>query len=54
MPAIRLCCQFKQKSANELSGLITHHFKLDDIMSAYDAFSNAMKERALKVIISNP
>jgi alcohol dehydrogenase len=32
--------------------LITHHFKLDDIMSAYDAFSNAMKERALKVIIS--
>lgn len=33
--------------------LITHHFKLDDIMSAYDAFSNAMKERALKVIISN-
>jgi alcohol dehydrogenase len=33
--------------------LITHHFKLEDIMSAYDAFSNAMKERALKVIISN-
>ena len=33
--------------------LITHHFKLDDIMNAYDAFSNAMKERALKVIISN-
>jgi alcohol dehydrogenase len=33
--------------------LITHHFKLDDIMSAYDAFGNAMKERALKVIISN-
>jgi alcohol dehydrogenase len=32
--------------------LITHHFKLDDMMSAYDAFSNAMKERALKVIIS--
>jgi alcohol dehydrogenase len=33
--------------------LITHHFTLDDIMSAYDAFSNAMKERALQVIISN-
>jgi alcohol dehydrogenase len=33
--------------------LITHHFKLDDIMTAYDAFSNAMEERALKVIISN-
>ncbi len=33
--------------------LITHHFKLDHIMQAYDAFSNAMKERALKVIITN-
>jgi alcohol dehydrogenase len=33
--------------------LITHHFNLDDIMNAYDAFSNAMEEHALKVIISN-
>ncbi len=33
--------------------LITHHFKLDDIMSAYDAFSNAAQEQALKMIISN-
>ncbi|SFN40114.1 alcohol dehydrogenase [Nitrosospira briensis] len=34
--------------------LITHYFQLEDIMAAYDAFSNAMEERALKVIISNP
>jgi len=33
--------------------LITHHFKLDDIVSAYDTFGHAMEERALKVIISN-
>lgn len=32
--------------------LITHHFKLDDIMEAYETFSHAMKERALKVIIT--
>lgn len=33
--------------------LITHRFQLDNIMQAYDAFGNAMKERALKVIITN-
>jgi len=33
--------------------LITHHFKLDDIMKAYDAFGDAIKERTLKVIIAN-
>jgi alcohol dehydrogenase len=32
--------------------LITHHFKLAEIMKAYDTFSHAMKERTLKVIIS--
>lgn len=32
--------------------LITHRFSLDEIMGAYDTFSNAMKERALKVIIA--
>jgi alcohol dehydrogenase len=31
--------------------LITHEFKLDDLMKAYDTFSNAAKEKALKVII---
>ena len=33
--------------------LITHHFTLDQTMQAYDTFGNAMKEHALKVIISN-
>jgi alcohol dehydrogenase len=31
--------------------LITHEFKLDDVMQAYDAFGNAAKENALKVIL---
>jgi len=31
--------------------LITHEFKLDDIMKAYDTFGNAAKEKALKVLI---
>ncbi|MFS8083396.1 MAG: zinc-dependent alcohol dehydrogenase family protein [Ginsengibacter sp.] len=31
--------------------LITHHFKLTDIMKAYEVFGNAGKEKALKVII---
>lgn len=33
--------------------LITHRFKLDDVMKAYDTFSNAEKEHVLKVIIDN-
>lgn len=33
--------------------LITHHFKLDELMQAYATFGNAMKEHALKVIITN-
>ena len=31
--------------------LITHHFKLDQIMEAYDVFLNASKEKAMKIII---
>jgi alcohol dehydrogenase len=31
--------------------LITHHFKLADILQAYEVFGNASKEKALKVII---
>ena len=31
--------------------LITHHFKLDDILQAYEVFGNASKEKAMKVII---
>ena len=32
--------------------LITHRFKLDQIMEAYEIFGNAGKEKALKVILS--
>lgn len=31
--------------------LITHHFKLDQILEAYETFGNAAKTKALKVII---
>ncbi len=31
--------------------LITHHFKLDDILHAYNVFGDAGKEKAMKVII---
>jgi len=31
--------------------LITHEFKLEDLMKAYDTFGNAAKEKALKVIV---
>lgn len=31
--------------------LITHHFKLDEIMKAYEVFGNAAKEKVMKVII---
>ena len=33
--------------------LITHHFPLKDVVQAYDTFGNAMKEHALKVILTN-
>lgn len=35
------------------STLITHHFKLSEVMKAYKTFGNAGKEHVLKVIISN-
>jgi alcohol dehydrogenase len=31
--------------------LITHEFKLEDIMKAYDTFGNAAREKALKVLM---
>ena len=33
--------------------LITHHFKLEQIVEAYETFGNAAKEKALKVILTN-
>ena len=37
----------------DLSKMITHHFKLDEIMAAYDVFLNASREKAMKIIINN-
>jgi len=33
--------------------LITHHFKLREIINAYDTFQHAAREKALKVILTN-
>lgn len=33
--------------------LITHHFKLDEMLHAYEIFENASKEKAMKVILTN-
>lgn len=33
--------------------LVTHHFRLPDIMKAYDTFSRAKEEHALKVVLEN-
>jgi alcohol dehydrogenase len=32
--------------------LITHHFRLDEILKAYEVFGNASKEKALKIILT--
>lgn len=32
---------------------ISHHFSLSDVMQAYTTFGNAMKERALKLIVTS-
>jgi alcohol dehydrogenase len=31
--------------------LITHHFKLNEMLKAYEVFGNASKEKGMKVII---
>jgi alcohol dehydrogenase len=33
--------------------LITHRFKLEEILKAYEVFGNAAKEKAMKVILTN-
>ncbi len=35
------------------SRLISHHFKLNEIMKAYEVFGNAAKEKAMKIILTN-
>ena len=46
---------FKNVLAHKLDPrkLITHRFKLEEIVKAYDTFGNAAKEKALKVILSS-
>nr|MBC7612876.1 zinc-dependent alcohol dehydrogenase family protein [Pseudopedobacter sp.] len=46
---------FKTVQSGKLQpkNLITHHFKLDEIMEAYEVFGNAAKEKALKVILTS-
>ncbi len=43
----------KAITTNQLSieDLITHHYTLSEIEKAYDVFSNASKEKAMKIII---
>ena len=45
---------FKTVAAKKIDPmqLVTHHFTLDDILSAYDTFGHAAKTKALKVIIT--
>ena len=42
-----------QSKKIEPKQLITHHFKLDDIIAAYETFGNAAREKALKVILTS-
>ncbi len=48
-PMLLNVVQSKRLDANLL---ITHHFKLDDVLSAYDTFGHAANTNALKVIIT--
>jgi alcohol dehydrogenase len=42
-----------QSKKIEPKKLITHHFRLDQIIEAYDTFGHAAKEKALKVILTS-
>jgi alcohol dehydrogenase len=42
-----------QSKRLDAQSLVTHRFKLSEIMKAYDTFGNAAKERALKVLLKN-
>ncbi len=45
---------FKNVQSGKLdpNKLITHHFKLDQVLEAYEVFGNAANEKALKVILT--
>ena len=48
IPMLLKTVQSKRIDAKQL---ITHHFKLDNILQAYDTFGKAADSKALKVII---
>ena len=52
--AISMLLKLVQSGKLQPAKLVTHRFALDDIMNAYDTFGNAARERALKVILTNP
>ncbi|MGZ3776466.1 MAG: zinc-dependent alcohol dehydrogenase family protein [Mucilaginibacter sp.] len=49
-PMLLKTVQSKKIQPNQL---ITHHFKLSEVVKAYETFGNAAKEKALKVILTN-
>lgn len=49
-PLLLKTVQSKKLQPNQL---ITHHFRLNQVMEAYETFGNAAKEKALKVIMTN-
>ena len=49
-PMLFKVVQSKKLDPNKL---ITHHFRLDQVIEAYETFENAAKEKALKVILTN-
>jgi len=49
-PMLLKTVQSKKLNPNQL---ITHHFKLSDIINAYNTFQHADQEKALKVILTN-
>ena len=49
-PMLLKTVQSKKLNPNQL---ITHHFKLSDIINAYETFQHADREKALKVILTN-
>lgn len=49
-PMLLKTIQSKKLDAKQL---ITHRFKLSDILNAYDTFAHAAREKALKVILTN-
>ena len=49
--SIPLLLKTVQSKRIDAKQLITHHFKLDQILEAYDTFSKAADSKALKVMI---